>query len=257
MKTIILLLILIPILLFTSALSAQTVNVGGIANPPDVTAALNGYLLTQIAVSAPSLTALTASDTSMTLPPAIASTCVETYSVVTIASASNVSTLGVATLNVPLGTLITISRATTAQYNGTFATTSPASTSSGLTFSLAIANGTYSNASPSTNGYPVLSYNHCTILIDNEAIEINGTANGKSFNIIRGVLGTTVAPHAQDAPLQLLKDTNLRAWYRGNASEITNAIIERVGTSRLRVLDDQIKALNDQREAIKQALRAK
>ena len=251
MKTILLL------ILIAATLAAQTTQVGGIANPPDVTAALNSYLLTQISTSAPSLAALQAGDTSMTLPPAIASACFESYGVVTITSASNTSTLGVATVSVPLGTLVTISKATTAAYNGTFATTSAASTSSGLTIGLTIANGTYSNTSPSTNGYPVLTWNHCTVLVDQEAIEINGTTDGTNHAIVRGTLGTTAAAHASGASLQLLKDANLRAWFRGNAAEITNAIVERVGTSRLNTIDDQINALVAQKNAIKAALRAK
>jgi hypothetical protein len=243
-------LLLIPVL----SLNAQTTNVGGIATPPDVTTALNSYLLTQIATSAPSLTSLTAGDASMTLPQPISSACVETYSVTTISSASNVSTLGVATVSVPLGTQITISGATTAQYNAVFTTTSAPSSSSGLTISLGIANGSYSNSNPSTNGYPVLSWNHCTILIDNEAVEVNGTSDGVTYSIVRGTLGTTAAAHAQGASLQLLKDANLRAWYRANNRDIVRTIIDRVGTPRINTLTAQKTALDAQIAAIRAAL---
>lgn len=248
MKTILLL------ILALATASAQTVNVGGIATPPDVTAALNGYLLTQTSVTAPALTAIQAGDATIQLPLAIASACSESYSVTTISSTSNVSTLGVATVSVPLGTQVSISQATTAAYNGTFATTSAPSTSSGLTIGLTIANGTYSNSNPSVNGYPVLTWAHCTIKVDDEAIEINGTADGTTYAIVRGTLGTTAAAHASGAQMSLLKDANLRAWYRGNARDIVRQIVDRVGTSRINSLTAQKAALDAQIAAIRAAL---
>jgi hypothetical protein len=228
MKTAFLLIILLAL-----PLAAQTTTLGGIATPPDVTTALNGFLITRTTVPASMAFSVASGDSTIQLPSAISSLCVENYSITVLSSTSNVTTATVSTANVPTGTRITISNATTSAYNATFATTSAPSNSSSLAWALTIADGTYSNSSPQTNGYPVLTYNHCAVLIDSEAIEITGTTDGTSYTASRGVMGTSAASHASGATVTLLQYANLRAAYRAQAQSWVNQTILSVGTTRI------------------------
>lgn len=237
-------------------LAAQSVTLGSIANPPDATATINGFLATQVSsTNAVVLGAIQSGDSSIQLPAALSVACVETYNITTLTSASNVTTATVSTANVPLGTLITIVNATTAAYNATFATTSAPANSSSLTWALTIANGTYSNSNPSTNDYPRLTYGRCAVLVDSEVIGINGTTDGTNYaSLTRGDMGTTAAAHSSNSRMYLLKDSGMRARWRRLASADSQTIVINGGTSRINTLTAQIAALQLQIIAIQVAL---
>jgi hypothetical protein len=226
---------------------AQTVSLGGIATPPDGTAALNTWLTTQSSgVTANAASGILVGDATMTLPAGIVAACVESYNITVLTSASNVTTANVSTTNVPLGVRVTIVGATTSAYNTTFATTSAPASASTLTWALTIADGTYSNTSPSTNGYPTLTYAHCGIVIDSEAIEVTGTTDGTNYSIVRGALGTTAAAHSSSTIITALKYPNIRGLLRSNAQAVISAVINQTGTTRLNVLIAQVTALQVQ-----------
>jgi hypothetical protein len=230
--------------------NAQTVSVNGIATTPDVTTIVDNFLLTQTTnTTAPASAAIGSGDTTINLPTGIASACVENYASVTLSSASNVSTFGAATYNVPTGTQMTISNAATTAYNGTFATTSAPSTSSGFTIALTIANGTYNNPSPQTTGYINVAYNHCAVLVDSEALEITGYT-GSTYTMARGNLGTAAASHLQGATMTLLKFTNMRNRYRWLAQNDQQTIVAGSPTTRVQSILSQINTLNAQLAAL-------
>ena len=212
--------------LLSIPLIAQTVSVGGIANTPDSTAAISQWIIAQTAgTPTPTTAAIAIGDTTVALPAAIASGCLESYAMVTLTSASNVSTTNASTYNVPLGTQVTVSNSLTPAYNAIFATTSAPSTSAGLTWALTIADGNYANTNPTTNGYPVLTYNHCAVLIDSEVIEVTGY-NGTTYTANRASLGTTAAAHALGANMTPLKYSGLRGLFRANAQSLVGQILQ-------------------------------
>ena len=211
-------------------LVAQTTSVGGIAATPDATSAISSWIITQtMGTPTPTTTAIAVGDVTVALPAVIASACSESYSMVTLTSASNVSTTNASTYLVPLGTQVTVSNSLTPAYNATFATTSAPSTSAGLTWALTIADGTYSNANPTTNGYATLTYNHCAVMVDTEAIEVTGY-NGTTYTVNRGTLGTTAVAHASGANMTLLKYSGLRGLFRANAQALVGQILSTVVT---------------------------
>lgn len=242
--------------LLSLPLAAQTVSLGGIANPPDATTAINAFLATQSSgVSALVVAAIQSGDSSIQLPAAILAACIETYNITTMSSATNTTTATVSTANVPTGTKIAIANATTTAYNATFSTTSAPANSSSLTWALTIADGSYSNSSPSTNGYPALTYTRCAVLVDSEVIGINGTTDGTNYaSLTRGDMGTTAAAHNANSRMYLLKDSGMRARWRRLAAADAQTIVVSGGTARINSLTAQITALQVQILAIQAAL---
>lgn len=233
-------------LLFILALplAAQTnVAVGRMAMPPQESQAVDQWLVGRVVGSpAQMVGAVLVGDTTIALPASLVAACSWTYPVVSISSTANVSTITVETMQVPTGSQIVLSGAvTTPAYNATFIITSAPTNNNLLTFALTIANNAaYDNANVNTNGFNQLTYARCAVLIDNEAIGINGTANGTVFFATRGDLNTIAAAHAAGAQIQVLKYPDKRHLYRSDITALTANILQSTVTPKIAALQTTI-----------------